>query len=232
MLNRATQLGTTARTAGMRTPRPPDPMQQYVTAAIKDDERRAHNIATAQALAAVPVTGPEATLLGRLGQTITVPRAETDRLLNIREPAALPAAYVPDQAHENSISVLKVLKLHAGPLQPSCVPNMRQQVYQQRALQRKPSGPPETSQQAWDRRQVSVADTSATTYTTGWKHWCNMCREYQMDPFLQRQPDMAGRNQPAVPIPFNIAAILHYIAYLAERGGTESHQLKATTMHR
>ncbi len=41
---------------------------------------------------------------------------------------------------------------------------------------------------------------------------------------------MAGRNQPAVPIPFNIAAILHYIAYLAERGGTESHQLKATTI--
>jgi hypothetical protein len=59
MLNRATQPGTTARTAGMRAPRPPDPMQQYVTAAIKDDERRAHNIASAQALAAVPVTGPE-----------------------------------------------------------------------------------------------------------------------------------------------------------------------------
>jgi hypothetical protein len=95
MLNRATLPGTTARTAGMRAPRPPDPMQQYVTAAMKDDERRAHNIASAQALAAVPVTGPEATLLGRLGQTITVPRAETDRLLNIREPAALPAAYVP-----------------------------------------------------------------------------------------------------------------------------------------
>ena len=69
MLNRATQPGTTARTAGMRTPRPPDPMQQYVTAAMKDDERRAHNIASTQALAAVPVTGPEATLalLGRLG---------------------------------------------------------------------------------------------------------------------------------------------------------------------
>ena len=107
MLNRTTQPGTTARTAGMRAPRPPDPMQQYVTAAMKDDERRAHNIASAQALAAVPVTGPEATLLGRLGQTITVPRAETDRLLNTREPAALPPAYVPDQAHENSISVLK-----------------------------------------------------------------------------------------------------------------------------
>ena len=121
MLNRATLPGTTARTAGMRAPRPPDPMQQYVTAAMKDDERRAHNIASAQALAAVPVTGPEATLLGRLGQTITVPRAETDRLLTTREPAALPAAYVPDQAHENSISVLKVLKLQtAGCNQAAC----------------------------------------------------------------------------------------------------------------
>jgi len=169
MLNRATQPGTTTRTAGMRAPRPPDPMQQYVTAAIKDDERRAHNIASAQALAAVPVTGPEATfLLGRLGQTITVPRAETDRLLNIREPAALPAAYVPDQAHENSISVLKVLKLQTAATKlrahyaATGIPA---------TLQRKPSGPPETSQQPWDRRQgnylyllsVSVADTSATT---------------------------------------------------------------------
>ena len=192
MLNRATQLGTTARTAGMRTPRPPDPMQQYVTAAIKDDERRAHNIATAQALAAVPVTGPEATLLGRLGQTITVPRADTYRLLNIREPAALPAAYVPDQAHENSISVLKVLKLQAA------ATKLRAQYAATgipATLQRKPSGPPETSQQYL--LSVSVADTSATTYTTGWKHWCNMCREYQMDPFLQRQPDMAGQAKPA-----------------------------------
>jgi hypothetical protein len=168
MLNRATLPGTTARTAGMRAPRPPDPMQQYVTAAMKDDERRAHNIASAQALAAVPVTGPEATLLGRLGQTITVPRAETDRLLNTREPAALPAAYVPDQAHENSISVLKVLKLQTAATKlrahyaATGIPA---------TLQRKPSGPPETSQQPWDRRQgnylyllsVSVADTSATT---------------------------------------------------------------------
>ena len=168
MLNRATLPGTTARTAGMRAPRPPDPMQQYVTAAMKDDERRAHNIASAQALAAVPVTGPEATLLGRLGQTITVPRAETDRLLNIREPAALPAAYVPDQAHENSISVLKVLKLQTAATKlrahyaATGIPA---------TLHRKPSGPPETPQQPWDRRQgnylyllsVTVADTSATT---------------------------------------------------------------------
>ena len=125
-------------------------MQQYVTAIMKDDERRAQRIASTQALAAVPVAGPEATLLGRLGQTITVPRAETDRLLNVREPAALPASYVPGPAHEKSISVLKVLKLQTA------AAKLRAQYAATgipTALQRKPSGPTESAAQAWDPRQ-------------------------------------------------------------------------------
>ena len=205
MLNRATLPGTTARTAGMRAPRPPDPMQQYVTAAMKDGERKAHNIANAQALAAVPVTGSEATLLGRLGQIITVPRAETDRLLNIREPAALPAAYVPDQAHENSISVLKSPQATSHWLQRSCVPNMRQQVYQQRYNGSPVGLPRHPNKHGTDDREIistccrSVSQTLQRPHTppAGSTGATCVVKQYQMDPFLQRQPERHGRTKPA-----------------------------------
>ena len=42
----------------------------------------------------------------------------------------MPAAYVPDQAHENLISVLKVLELQAAATKLR-VPDTRQQLYQQ-----------------------------------------------------------------------------------------------------
>ena len=129
-------------------------------------------------------------MLGRLGQTITVPRAETDRLLNIRKPAALPAAYIPAQVHENSISVLKVLKLQAAATQ------LRAQYAATgipATLQRKPSGHPETSEQVWtDNREIistccrSVSQTLQRPHTppagsTGaicvanirWARFCN-----------------------------------------------------------
>ena len=139
-------------------------------------------------------------MLDRLGQTITVPRrAETDRLLNIREPAALLASH-----------------LRSGPSTREL--NLRH-----------------LNKHGTDNREisylyllsVSVADTSATTYTTGWKHWCSMCRDQQMDPFLQRQqPDMAGRNQPAVPIAFNTSRIS---PSEAEQRATNCRQLPSLT---
>lgn len=103
----------------------------------------------------------------------------------------------------------------------------------------KPMRAVENAEEAWDRRQGNamyllvsgVADTSATTYCTGWKHWIEMCHEYNdMDPFLQIPPDIAGRSQMSVKIPFQITAVLHFIAYLAERGDNGTRKLKATTI--
>ena len=100
-----------------------------------------------------------------------------------------------------------------------------------------PLGPTENPEEAWDRRQANamyllvsgVADTSATTYCTGWKHWLAMCSEYAMDPFLQVPPTLSTRTPMRIQLPFPITAVLHYIAYLAEgKGGNR--KLKATTI--
>ena len=78
---------------------------------------------------------------------------------------------------------------------------------------------------------AGVVDTTATTYCTGWKHWLAMCQEYDnMDPFLQRAPSFADRTPMQIQIPFQITAVLHYLAYLAERGDTTTRKLKATTI--
>lgn len=216
---------------------PNEQLNHFVSIIIKNDESspRPNNREKAAASTTRDPTTPMATLMGRLGVPVNIPQADIDRVLQAREPAALPAGYDPGDRAESSVSVDQVLKLQAAARKlraqyaATGIPS---------TIQRRPPGPAETPTDAWQRRQgnylfllsVSVADTSATTYTTGWKHWCNMCREYAMDPFLQIPPPMAARGTTVVPIPFKIAAVLHYIAYLAERGGIESHQLKATTI--
>lgn len=78
---------------------------------------------------------------------------------------------------------------------------------------------------------AGVADTSATTYCTGWKHWLTMCHEYgPMDPFLQIPPPLADRSPMRIPIPYQVTAILHYLAYLVERGEGNTRKLKTTTI--
>ena len=102
-------------------------------------------------------------------------------------------------------------------------------------LLRKPQGLEENSEQLWDRLQGNwgylvsrcIADTSATTYITGWRHWLQMCQLLQADPFLQHeQPALMERRLMPIRLPYNVVMALSFIGYLA----SADRKLKATTI--
>ena len=103
------------------------------------------------------------------------------------------------------------------------------------ALVRKPQGQAEEPEQLWDRLQGNwgylmshcIADTSATTYITGWRHWLQMCQLLQADPFLQHeQITLTERRVMPIRLPYNVVMALSFIGYLA----AADRKLKATSI--
>lgn len=202
---------------------------------------------TTQAIISAPITTPITTTISptiaQLRQAITNPTTpqlqgrwtivkitdiEADRTLLVptTTPTEAHRSLSVRQVHAQQMTAARIRSKHATPGVPT-------------SLQRRNTSTAENAEQAWDRRQGNamyllvsgVTDTTATTYCTGWKHWLAMCREYDnMDPFLQIAPCFADRTPMQIQIPFQITMVLHFLAYLTERGSENTRQLKATTI--
>ena len=174
------------------------------------------------------MTNPTTPQLQGRWTIVNITDVEADRTLLVPTTTATDAhrSLSVRQVHTQQMTAARIRSTHATP----GVPN---------SLQRRNTSSAENAEQAWDRRQGNamyllvsgVTDTTATTYCTGWKHWLAMCREYDnMDPFLQTAPRFADRTPMQIQIPFQITVVLHFLAYLAERGSGNTRQLKATTI--
>ena len=174
---------------------------------------------------------PSFSLEGVRGR-ITVATATATRVfVELRQPPVRTAASA-SQTVATSLSVHKVQRLQLSAARQRAqyatpgVPT---------ALTRKPRGLEENPEQLWDRLQGNwgylmshcIADTSATTYITGWRHWLQMCHLLQTDPFLQHeQASLMERRLMPIRLPYNVVMALSFIGYLA----AAERRLKATTI--